>query len=174
VVRDRKAHQAAMGLQASYIVRAADGARDAMDFTPDWTRRARGVPVYAVLRELGREGVEALVDRCCDFADALATGIGDLDGAELVGGRPSLNQAIVRFLDPRPGVSNADHDAFTLRMIAAINAEGTAFFSAGMWRGRRTMRISVVGARTTAEDIRLTVAAVGRVLAAERAALQSA
>ena len=173
VVRDRKAHQAAMGLAASYIVRAEDGARDAMDFTPDWTRRARGIPVYAVLRELGRDGVEALIDRCCDFAADLATGIGALEGAELVGGRPTLNQGIVRFRDPRPGATDADHDAFTLRMIAAINAEGTAFFSAGMWRGRRTMRISVVGARTTGEDIRLTLDAVGRVLKAERAALQA-
>lgn len=173
VVRDRKAHQAAMGLAASYIVRAEDGARDAMDFTPDWTRRARGIPVYAVLRELGRDGVEALIDRCCDFAADLATGIGALEGAELVGGRPTLNQGIVRFLDPRAGAADADHDAFTLRMIAAINAEGTAFFSAGMWRGRRTMRISVVGARTTAEDIRLTIDAVGRVLETERAALQA-
>ncbi|MGA0602553.1 pyridoxal phosphate-dependent decarboxylase family protein [Caulobacter sp. KR2-114] len=173
VVAEPAPHRAAMGLAASYIVRAADGARDAMDFTPDWTRRARGIPVWAVLRELGREGVEAMIDRCCDFAQAITTGIGAFEGVVLPAGAPSLNQGLVRFLDPRPGATDADHDAFTLRMVAAINAEGTAFFSTGQWQGRRTMRISVVGARTRPEDVDLTVAAVGRVLAAERAALQA-
>jgi aromatic-L-amino-acid decarboxylase len=173
VVAEPAPHRAAMGLAASYIVRAEDGARDAMDYTPDWTRRARGVPVWAVLRELGREGVEAMIDRCCDFAQAITVGLGALEGAVLPAGRPSLNQGLVRFLDPRPGATDADHDAFTLAMIAAINAEGTAFFSAGQWQGRRTMRISVVGARTRPEDVELTVAAVRQVLAAERAKLQA-
>jgi aromatic-L-amino-acid decarboxylase len=167
LVTDREAHRAAMSITAAYI--AADGdARDPIDWTPDWSRRARGFPVYAALRELGRDGVEAMIDRCCAHALALAEGIGALDGAELVA-RPSLNQGLVRFRDPRPDATPADHDRFTDRMVAAINAEGTAFFSGGAWRGRRTMRISVVNARTTEEDVRLTVAAVARVLARVRA-----
>jgi glutamate/tyrosine decarboxylase-like PLP-dependent enzyme len=163
LVTDREAHRAAMSVTAAYI--SADGeARDQIDWTPDWSRRARGFPVYAALRELGRDGVEALVDRCCAHALALAEGIGALEGAELVA-RPSLNQGLVRFLDPRPDATPADHDRFTDRMTAAINAEGTAFFSGGAWRGRRTLRISVVNARTTEADVRLTLAAVARVLA---------
>ncbi len=166
LVADREAHRAAMSVTAAYI--AADGdARDQIDWTPDWSRRARGFPVYAALRELGRDGVEALIDRCCAHALALAEGIGALDGAELIA-RPTLNQGLVSFRDPRLDATPADHDRFTDRMVAAINAEGTAFFSGGAWRGRRTMRISVVNARTTDEDVRLTVAAVGRVLAGLR------
>ena len=91
-------------------------------------------------------------------AKALAQGIGSLPGAELVAA-PSLNQGLVRFLDP-----DGDHDRYTDAVIAAINAEGTAFFSGTTFRGRRAMRISVVNWRTSAQDVRRTIEAVRRVL----------
>jgi hypothetical protein len=92
---------------------------------------------------------------------------GALDGAEFIA-RPTLNQGLVRFLDPRPDAGPAEHDCFTDRVVAAINAEGAAFFSGGAWRGRRTMRISVVNARTSEAAVALTLAAVARVLAGMR------
>jgi len=161
IVRDRAAHRAAMTLSADYLVTGGD-ARDAIDWTPEWTRRARGYAVYAALRELGRDGIADLVDRCCDHARALALGIAGLPGAELIA-TPSLNQGLVRFLDP-----DGDHDRHTDALIAAINAEGTAFFSGTTYRGRRAMRISVVNWRTSATDVRRTIEAVGRVLADSR------
>ena len=63
IVRDREAHRAAMTISASYLV-ADDRARDELDWTPEFSRRGRGYTVYAAIRELGREGLEALVDRC--------------------------------------------------------------------------------------------------------------
>ncbi|MBU2340824.1 MAG: aspartate aminotransferase family protein [Alphaproteobacteria bacterium] len=162
IVRDRAAHRAAMTLTAHYLV-AGGEARDAIDWTPDWTRRARGYAVYAALRELGRDGLAAMIDGCCRHAAALASGIGELAGAELVAA-PTLNQGLVRFLAPH-GATAADHDAFTDTMITAINLEGTAFFSGTLWQGRRAMRISVVNWRTCDEDVRASVAAVERVLA---------
>jgi glutamate/tyrosine decarboxylase-like PLP-dependent enzyme len=164
LVADPEAHKGSMRISASYLS-SANGARDQIDWTPDWTRRARGFPVYASLRELGRGGLEALVDRCCDCAVALTEGIGTLAGAEIVA-RPTLNQALVRFLDPRPRAVDSDHDRWTDRMIAAINEEGTAFFSGTTWQGRRAMRVSVVNWRTDAEEVDRTVAAVRRVLGA--------
>ncbi len=157
IVRHRAAHRTAMTLSADYLVPGGD-ARDAIDWTPEWTRRARGYAIYAALRELGRDGIAALIDRCCDHAQTLAYGIAALPGAELIAA-PSLNQGLVRFLDP-----DGDHDTHTDRMIAAINAEGTAFFSGTTFRGRRAMRISVVNWRTSETDIRRTIEAVGRVL----------
>jgi aromatic-L-amino-acid decarboxylase len=145
----------------------AEDARDQIDWTPEWTRRARGFPVYAALRELGRDGVAAMIDRCCAHAAAIADGIGTLEGAYLVA-RPTLNQGLIRFHDPKPGASEADHDRCTEEMVAAINEEGTAFFSPGTWQDRRMMRISVVNWRTSDEDVRLTVEAVTRVLARRR------
>lgn len=161
-VRHSAAHRAAMTISASYLVAGGD-ARDPIDWTPDWSRRARGFAVYAALRELGREGLAAMIDRCCDHATALAEGIGALPGAELVA-RPTLNQALVRFLDPRPGAAPADHDRHTDAMIVAINATGAAFFSGTSWQGRRAMRISVCSWRTSQADVRLTIAGVERAL----------
>ena len=162
VVADVPAHRAAMGITAAYL--SADGdARDALDWTPDWTRRARGFPVYAALRELGRDGVANLVDRCCDYADKLTLGLSALPGVELIA-RPSLNQGLVRFLDGRPDATPADHDARTDWAIKAINREGTAFFSGTTWKGRRAMRISVVNWRTNADAVERTLKAVAAVI----------
>ena len=163
-VRDTVAHRAAMTLTADYLV-AGGGVRDQIDWTPEWTRRARGFPVYAALRELGRNGVADLIDRCCGHALALTEGIGALDGAELVA-RPTLNQGLVRFPSLRPGATDAEHDRRNDELIAAINATGEAFFSGTVWRGRRAMRISVCNWRTGEADVRRTVAAVAKVLAA--------
>jgi aromatic-L-amino-acid decarboxylase len=168
IVNNQSAHRAAMGVAASYMAQAED-ARDQIDWTPEWTRRARGFPVYAALRELGREGVADMIDRCCAHAVAIADGIGALEGADLVA-RPALNQGLIRFRDPRPSANEADHDRYTEATVAAINEDGTAFFSMGAWQGRRVMRISVVNWRTSDDDVRRTVEAVARVLARRRAA----
>ncbi len=163
IITDTKAHRAAMTVSAHYMVYDGD-TRDQIEWTPDWTRRARGFPVYAALRELGRHGMAALIDRCCEYAAALAVGISALHGAELVAAA-TLNQALVRFRSSQPGALDEDHDERTAAVIAAINAEGTAFFSGTVWKGRRVMRISVVNWRTTAEDVNAAIAAVSRVLA---------
>ena len=146
-----------MTISADYLVAGGD-ARDAIDWTPEWTRRARGYPVYAALRELGRDGLACLIERCCESCEALTLGIAGLDGAELVAA-PSLNQGLVRFL-----AADGEHDRHTDATIAAINAEGTAYFSGTTFRGRRAMRISVVNWRTGEPDVRRTVEAVARVV----------
>src|SRR5262249_34594191 len=150
-------------IAASYI--AADGgARDQIDWNPEWSRRGRGFAIYAVIRELGRRGLEDLVNRTCAHCEQLVAGIGAMPGSELVR-RPHLNQGLVRFLDPRPGATDADHDRRTNHIVAAINATGEAFFSPTTWLGRRAMRVSVVNWRTTDSDIDRTLDAVKAVLA---------
>lgn len=163
IVTDTRAHREAMGITASYLSSAGD-TRDQIDWTPDWTRRARGFPVYAALRELGRYGIAELIDRSCEHATRLAYGISDLRGAELVAA-PTLNQGLVRFVSLKPGATEADHDQLTDEVITAINEEGTAFFSGSTWKGRHVMRISVVNWQTTQSDVEATIAAVERVLA---------
>jgi aromatic-L-amino-acid decarboxylase len=163
IVRDAAAHRAAMSITAAYL--SSDGdTRDQINWTPDWTRRARGFPVYAALRQLGRDGVADLVERNCTLAADLAEGLARLDGVEMVAA-PTLNQGLVRFPAPRADASVQDHDDHNDAVVAAINAEGTAFFSGTSWQGRRAMRISVINWRTTPEDIAATIAAVARVLA---------
>ncbi|HXU29026.1 MAG TPA: aminotransferase class V-fold PLP-dependent enzyme [Thermoanaerobaculia bacterium] len=163
-VRNPEAHRRAFTIHDSYFV-GEQAARDQIDWTPEWSRRARGFSVYAALRELGRDGLAAMIERHCDQCEALVQGIGALPGAEIV--FPArLNQGLVRFLDPRPEATPADHDATTDRIIDAINHSGEAFFGGVTWNGRRAMRISVVNWRTTGADVERTVAAVARALSA--------
>jgi len=162
-IRDAEAHRAAMTLSTSYLP-AGGAARDQIDWNPEFSRRARGFPIYAALRELGRDGVAGLVDRTCRHAQALVAGIGALPGAEIVA--PSgLNQGLVRFLSPAAGAGEADHDARTDQVIAAINASGEAFFGGVTFRGRRCMRISACNWRTSEADVARTIEAVERSLA---------
>lgn len=157
-VRDAQAHRAAMTLSTSYLP-AGGAARDQIDWNPEFSRRARGFAIYAALRELGREGIAALVDRTCAHAQAIVAGIAALPGAEKVTSS-TLNQGLVRFLAPGAGAGDADHDRRTDQVIAAVNASGEALFGGVTWRGRRCMRVSACNWRTTEADVARTVAAV--------------
>jgi glutamate/tyrosine decarboxylase-like PLP-dependent enzyme len=161
-VANPDAHRAGMAHRASYLTHA-DDVRDELDWTPEHSRRARGFATYAALRELGRDGVNDLVLRCCRFAHAIVTRIGALPGATAVR-VPIINQGLLRFIDPLPGATSADHDRRTDAVMAAINATGEAFFTGTTWRGLRCMRVSVSNWRTTEKDVDRTVAAAARVL----------
>jgi glutamate/tyrosine decarboxylase-like PLP-dependent enzyme len=155
-------HRAGMEHRASYLIHA-DEARDQLDWTPEHSRRARGFATYAALRELGRSGIADLVARCCRHAFDIVTRIGALPNARVICA-PRINQGLVRFYDPRPGATAADHDRKTDEVIAAINATGEAFFTGTTWGGQRCMRVSVSNWRTTAEDVDRAVAAAARCL----------
>jgi len=158
MIADAEAHRAAMTYRASYMHVEGD-VREEMDWGPDWSKRARGFPLYAALRELGRDGIAELIDRCCAMAKALVGGIAQLPGAELVW-LPTLNQGLLRFPDPAPSATDADHDRHTDAMIARINASGEAFFGGTTWGGKRCMRVSVCGWQTQESDVERAIAAV--------------
>ncbi len=142
------AHRASMSYRAAYFSNS-DEARDQMDWNPEWSRRARGFSTYAALRELGRDGVADLIDRCCRHAAALVEGIGSLPHAEIVW-RSQINQGLVRFFDD---------DQRTDAVIAAVQASGKAFLGSSTWRGRRVMRISVCNWLTSERDVEIAIAA---------------
>jgi glutamate/tyrosine decarboxylase-like PLP-dependent enzyme len=161
-VADAEAHRASLSLHAVYMTHVAD-ARDQMDWNPEWSRRARGFTAYAALRQLGREGVADLIERCCRHAYAIVTGIGELKGAEVMW-KPTINQGLVRFLDQRAGATPEDHDRRTDEVIAEILKTGEAFFGGTTWRGRRAMRVSVCNWQTSDEDVQRVIRAVKNVL----------
>ncbi len=154
LVAHAEAHRASMSHRAAYLTHAAE-MRDQIDWNPEWSRRARGFPTYAALRELGRSGVAALIERGCDHARAIVDDIGRLPGAEVLL-TPTINQGLVRFLDP----GGKDHDRRTDQIIAATVQTGEAFFAPTTWRGTRAMRVSVCNWRTTGEDVHRAVDAV--------------
>lgn len=168
-VADPEAQRAAFSLKASYLTHATD-ARDQMDWTPEFSRRGRGFATYAALRQLGRTGVAEMIERCCEAAAGIVAGVGALEGAEVFW-TPQINQGMVRFLDPRDGAGDVDHDTFTERVMAGILASGEAFFTGTTWRGRRAMRVSVSNWQTTAAEVERVIRAVAGALRAQRSAV---
>ena len=159
---DPEAHRTAMSVRASYLVQAdEDGGRDQMDWVPEFSRRARGFPLYAAIRELGREGITALVERCCDHAARFAELLGAEPGIEILND-VVLNQVLVRF---------ADDDGVTQEAVRRVQEDGTCWLSGTIWRGRAAMRISVCNWQTTSEDVERSTAAILEAAAAARAAL---
>jgi glutamate/tyrosine decarboxylase-like PLP-dependent enzyme len=142
VVADAQAHRAAMTSTSAYVPAHADGVPYGLDWTPEFSRRARGVPVYAALRELGRRGLADLVDRCCDLARLIAGRLAAEPGIDVVND-VVLNQVLVRF---------GDDDARTDTVIQQVQRDGVCWLAGSTFRGRRVMRISVVGWQTTAAD----------------------
>ena len=156
--RHPESHRAAMTVTAAYLVQAAPGTdRDPVDWNPEFSRRARGVPVYAALASLGREGVEAIVESSCTHARRF----GELLAAEpgvVVLNDVVLNQVLVRFL--ASSGRDEDHDARTRAVIAAVQADGTCWLGGSTWRGQAVMRISVSNFATTDTDVTASVAAI--------------
>jgi glutamate/tyrosine decarboxylase-like PLP-dependent enzyme len=146
------AHRAAMRLTAAYLD-AAGADRNPADWTPEASRRARGITVYAALRSLGRQGVADLVERCCRHARRFATAVSELPGCEVLN-EVVLNQVLFRFAD----------DETTNSALAKVQASGEAWMGGTTWDGRFAIRVSVSNWRTTESDIDRTVAAFGRAL----------
>ena len=151
-VADPESHKIAMTIPVAYKVEV-ENVRDQFEWSPEWSRRARGIPLYAALRTLGRNGVAEIIERCCDLTQDIVKKLGELPGVEVLT-TPVINQGLVRFLDP-----DGDHDARTDEIIKRVNESGEAWFGGTMWNGMRVMRISLSNFRTTAEDIDRVVAA---------------
>ena len=157
IVADPAPHRAAMGMQASYLQRGQDEERVGMDWTPESSRRARVLPIYALLRTLGRQGVADLVRRNCALARRMAERLTATPGISVLND-VVLNQVLVRFAG-RGGQS--DDDA-TRDVIARVQADGTCWAGGAVWQGKRVMRISVSNWSTAAEDIDRSAAAIVR------------
>ena len=154
------AHRAAMGLDASYLGAREDERRNGQDWVPELSRRGRGVPVYAVIRALGREGVVEMVERSCSLARRMAKMLDGQAGARVVN-EVALNQVLIRFEPP-----GRDADAFTREVIARVQADGTCWLGGARWKGMEVMRISIVNWSTTEADVDRSAAAILRCAAA--------
>ena len=155
LVRRPEALAAAMSMDAAYFMK--DGQRDPFDFTPEASRRMRGIEVWAALKSLGRKGLAALVERNCRQAARFAGGLGKA-GFEILN-EVVLNQVLVSFGAPE----------VTQRVIAGLQAEGTCWCGGTVWQGRPAMRISVSSWATRDRDVERSLEAMIRVARAEGA-----
>jgi glutamate/tyrosine decarboxylase-like PLP-dependent enzyme len=150
------AHQQSLLVPAHYI-QATPGERDPRAFTPDESRRARAVPIYAALRVLGRDGVAELVDRCCRCATRMAERLAPHPGVRILND-VRLNQVLVQFRPP--GGDDESAAALTERVISYVQQGGTCWAGGTKWQGQAAMRISISNWSTTAEDIDRSAAAI--------------
>lgn len=153
-VRDTEALRRAMAATAAYLPTADQ--RDPMHYTPDSSRRARGVEIWAALRTLGRAGMADLVERCCRHASQFAEGLRAAGYSVL--NEVGLNQVLVAFGD----------DETTRRVIDAVQRDGTCWCGATVWQGRAAMRISVSSWATTSDDVERSLAAIIRIANEQR------
>lgn len=142
-----------MALSASYL--PFGGQREPSEYTPELSRRARGIEVWAALRSLGREGLADLIERTCGFATRFAEGL--RSAGYVVLNDVVLNQVLVSFGD----------EETTDRVIAGIQADGTCWCGGTTWQGQRAMRISVSSWATTDDDVERSLEAMLRVAAKE-------
>lgn len=149
-VRDANALRAAMAITAEYLPPVGEH-RNPGDFTPELSRRARGVEVWAALRSLGRTGLSDLIERTCRYARRFAEALASAGYHVL--NEVVLNQVLVSF--GAPEVTN--------RVIAEIQADGTCWCGGTVWQGQVAMRISVVSWATTDKDVERSIVAMLRI-----------
>jgi len=149
IVRDPMQLRVAMSSSAAYLLEGEH--REPAHFTPELSRRARGVDVWATLRSLGRDGVAELVERTCRHARRFAEGLRQAGYRVLTD--VVLNQVLVSF---------GDTDT-TLRVIGGIQRDGTCWCGGTVWQGHTAMRISVSSWRTTDEDVERSLEAMIRI-----------
>jgi glutamate/tyrosine decarboxylase-like PLP-dependent enzyme len=155
LVRNPEPLHAAMSAASAYFT--PQGPREPSQFSPEMSRRARGVELWAGLRSLGRQGMASLVERTCGHARVFASQLADA-GFEILN-EVVINQVLVSFGAPD----------VTRRIIERVQQEGTCWCGGTEWQGRTAMRISVSSWATTSADVERSVAAIRRVAAASGA-----
>jgi glutamate/tyrosine decarboxylase-like PLP-dependent enzyme len=158
IVADAARQRSALASTADYIPSNESDVPWGVDSTPEFSRRARGIALYAALRALGHDGVADLVERCCDHARRIAARLAEHDGVE-IRNDVVLNQVLVRF---------AGSDEVTNAVIDRVQREGTCWAGGSRWHGEAVMRISVSGWQTTTADADRSVDAILAALRAER------
>lgn len=155
IVRDRLIHQRAMTQWSSYLPTIGQGDRVPSAFVPELSRRARGVPVYALLKTLGRKGVIELVERHCTLAKMFAKLLKAEPGIAVLND-VVINQVIVSF-----GTGDqAARQTATEAVIAQVQKDGICFVAGAEWHGDWVMRLSITSGATTEDDIEMSAAAI--------------
>lgn len=149
IVRDRAALVAAMGVGASYLPAVEADVRIPSAFAPELSRRARGVPTWAMLRTLGREGIEEIIDRHCSIARRIAQRLSGAPGVRVLNA-VVLNQLVIAF--GNDGAPPAVRRTATEKVIAALRDSGAMFIAGTEWRGEWAMRLSVCCGATARGD----------------------
>ena len=155
ICREPVTLQTALSVSAAYLPDATEA--EPYFYTPEMSRKARGIETWATIKTLGRNGVAELIERCCGLAQLFAANLGNA-GFDILN-EVTLNQVLVSFGEAE----------VTNRIIKKIQEDGTCWCGGTVWKGRTAMRISVSSWMTTEEDIEISSAAIIRIAKAELA-----
>lgn len=144
-----QAIQAAMSVNAPYL--AQDTAREPLNYTPENSRRARGIEIWAALKSLGRAGLAEMIELDCRHAQRFAEGF--REAGFTVHNEVNINQVVVSFGDSET----------TRQVMAAIQVDGTLWAGGTVWQGHTAMRLSVSAWCTSDDDVEKSLAAIIRI-----------
>lgn len=148
ICRDRKAMREAFTISASYLT--TDGDRIPNNYTPELSRRARGVDVWAALKHLGKNGLGEMIDRCCDNAKYFANELEQI-------GFTIMNDVVINQI---VFCLNDNDDEKLDQIFKHVNASGKAWFGSTHWRGRTVYRMSIISHETTRDDLTVAFQAI--------------
>ena len=148
ICRDRNAIREAFTITASYLT--SDGERIPNNYTPELSRRARGVDVWATLKHLGKKGLGDMIDRCCDHAKYFAHELEHI-------GFTIMNDVVINQI---VFCLNDNDDEKLDRIFKHVNASGDAWFGSTNWRGRTVYRMSIISHETTKDDLKIALNAI--------------
>lgn len=155
IVRDQQSLMKAMTQWSTYLPSIQQGTRDPSNYVPELSRRARGVPAWAMIKAYGRQGIAEMVERCCALTERFARRLSAEPGINLLN-EVVINQAVFSF-----GTGDAaSRRANTERVIARVQKDGTCFVGGAEWRDDWAMRFSLTSSRTTEADVDISADAI--------------
>jgi glutamate/tyrosine decarboxylase-like PLP-dependent enzyme len=148
VIRASEAHRNLKTARCAYAGPTNTPCRDGSQWVPENSRRARGFVLYAALRNLGKKGVQQMIENCCELTQAFASELARLPNVRVLN-QVVLNQILFR-IEPK---GNLDVDAFNASVAARIQQNGACWIGTTQWHGQTALRISVSNSATTYADV---------------------
>jgi len=168
VIRASEAHRSFKTARCAYAGPAHTDCRDGSQWTPENSRRARGFVLYAALRNLGKKGVQQIIENCCDSAQTFASELTRLPHARVLN-QVVFYQVLCR-IEPKV---NVDVDAFNASIASRLQQDGICWIGATQWRGQAALRISVSNWATTRADVQQSIECLANSIEKELAAFCS-
>lgn len=149
ICSDNQSVHSVMTTEAPYLTRG--GLSEPKDLVPEFSRRARGVEVWATIMELGAQGIATMIERCCSHARRLSAGLTDM-------GYTVLNEVALNVV-----VASIGTDEDVVKIAALVQSDGECWFGTTRWNGHMALRLSVCSWATSESDIERTLAAISRI-----------
>ncbi len=149
--KDKEAMANALHMSGSYIVTSEK--RDGMFYTPEMSRRARVIEFWAIIKQLGTNGIDEMIynmhARAVQFSKEI----------ECVKGFTVLNDVVFNQV-----LVCCNTDEITTKIMEKIQEQRDCWVGGSVWKNKKVIRVSICSWATTKEDIEISVASFKRAL----------